>query len=50
VMRFIPAVVSRATGSVTVRLPHGIAVETVDLTAVPVEWLAELIRTWEGRA
>ena len=43
-MAFIPAVVAGPTAPVTVRLPCGVEVETIDLAAVPPRWVARLVR------
>ena len=46
-LAFIPAVVSTKSSPVVVRLPRGVEVEALDLTAVPARWLAEVVRALE---
>jgi hypothetical protein len=46
---FIPAVVSGQRSPVVLRLPRGIEVEVADVTAVPPQWLAAVVRTLEGQ-
>jgi hypothetical protein len=49
-LAFIPAVVSAKISPVVVRLPRGVEVEAVDVTAVPARWLAEIVRALETEA
>jgi hypothetical protein len=46
-LAFIPAVVSEKTSPVLVRLPRGVEVEAADVTAVPAQWVAEVVRALE---
>jgi len=46
---FIPAVMSGKSSVVVVRLPGGVEVEAADMTAVPAQWLVEVVRALETR-
>lgn len=45
---FIPAAVSPVHAGTIMRLPGGVELETTDVTAVPVRWVAELARALAG--
>jgi hypothetical protein len=47
-LTFIPAVVSPRTSPVVLRLPRGVEVEVADATAVPAQWLVEVVHALEG--
>ncbi len=45
---FVPAVVTRPGSRTIVRLPAGVEIEATDVTAVPAQWVAELVRSLTG--
>jgi transposase-like protein len=48
-LTFIPAEVTGSAAAAVVRLPDGVAVEVAHVAAVPVSWVAALVRELKGR-